>query len=83
MIILENDVSKWQKKCTEVERDLKEHQQLSEKTPSGKALWASTTASYSKYTTCAYTVMLFNSCRDMTESNAIVPTLPSATPLKV
>lgn len=71
----------------EVERDLKEHQRLLEKTPSGKALWASTTMPYTKYIYIikldAYCVTLFNSCRDMIESNAIVPTPPSAIPLKV
>jgi len=69
----------------EVERDLKEHQRLSEKTSSGKVLLTSTTVPYSKYACFSVPciVMPFNSCRDMIESNAIEPTPPLATPLKV
>ena len=57
LCILENDVSKWQKKCMEAERDLKEEQRL-EKTPSGKDMYSST-LSHSRYVCFTYIATLY------------------------
>ena len=76
IIAIENDINKWQKKCMEVERDLKVHERMLEKNPSGKFMWLSSTSSRYVVLLKAYCLILFNSCRDMVESNstAIVPT---------
>ena len=75
IVVTENDVHKWQKKYMEVERDLKVHERMLEKTPSGKLMWSSTSSRYVVFLK-AHCSILFDSCRDMVESNstAIVPT---------